>query len=190
MSDQETPEKVETGETKKSSMVYLISAALLLLVVGGGVYVMSKDSVKTTPGQGNGSNVEGTIQSLATPDTTIQETPAQRPADLPNLKGQKLSDTKFAANAHEIYPILKEDALIPMSGWDRNVTDLHDGTFRIDLIPSGSETLEGDSKHTFIMKKGETLYFVDLNPGDDSSGADGNKNDDIGIIVNANGIIQ
>lgn len=167
-------ENNEIGETKKSSMFYIISAVLLLLVVGGGIYLMNKGA-----------------ETKSSPEEVNESIPTQKPTP-PSLKGQKLSDSQFADSAHQIYPgKISEAAKAAMSGWDLKTIKNSDGTITASLIPAGSEVAEGDSAHTYTLQPTDKLYFVDLNPGDDNPGAeDANTRDDLGIVVDANGIIQ
>lgn len=166
------PEIVEVGETKRSSMVYVILAIILLVAVGGGVYFMNKGS-----------------ESKASPEEVKESTPRPSPV---SLKGQNFTDSKFANSAVLIYPgTISKEAQAVMSGWNLKTKKLSDGTVQADLIPTESEAVEGDSRHSFNLKQGDKLYFADLNPGDDNPGStDNNKNDDMGIVVDAQGVIQ
>ncbi len=172
----EKEEKIETSESiksNKSSVGYIAGVVILLLAVGAGAYFLNKSS-----------------ESQKTPEET-GEVATQKPAGPPSLKGQKLSDTQFANSAVLIYPgTISESAKAVMNGWNLKTISNSDGSITASLIPTGSEVTEGDSRHTFTLKSGDKLYFVDLNPGDDGTGADNNKNDDMGIVVDANGIIQ
>lgn len=169
----ETTSKEEIGETKNSSIVYIVSAILLIIVVAGGIYFMNKSESKVSASQ-------------------TQNSPASPRPQRPSLKGQKLSDTKFADSAYQIYPgTVSEAAKAVMSGWDLKTTKNADGTVTAVLVPIGSEVTEGDTSHTYTLQSTDKLYFADINPGDDAPGAtDSNKNDDMGIVVDSAGIIQ
>lgn len=173
---QEEDKKVETSEqmkSNKSSLGYFAGVVILLLAVGAGAYFLNKSS-----------------ESQKTPEET-GEIATQKPSSPPSLKGKKLSDTQFANSAVLIYPgTISESAKAVMSGWDLKTTANSDGTITASLVPTGSEVTEGDTRHTFTLKSEDKLYFADLNPGDDGTGADNNKNDDMGIVVDVNGIIQ
>jgi hypothetical protein len=107
------------------------------------------------------------------------------------MKGQTFSDTSLYSQAVQIYPgPILESAKAIMSGWNLKISKLPDGSVQADLIPVGSEAAEGDSMHSFVVKPGYKLYFVDLNPSDDKPGMDENTHDDLGILVDGNGIIQ
>lgn len=157
----------------KSSVGYVAAIIILLLAVGVGAYFLNKSSEsKNIPEEGR--------------EIAVKKAPSP-----PSLKGQKFSDTQFADSAVQIYPgAISASAKAMMSGWNLKTTANSDGTVTASLIPVGSEVTEGDSAHTFTLKSGDKLYFVDLNPGDDGMGADNNKNDDMGIVVDSNEIIQ
>lgn len=170
--DNETSPKEEVGETKNFSIVYIVSAILLIIVVSGGIYFMNKSESKVSASQ------------------TQNIPPSPRP-QRPSLKGQKLSDTKFADSAYQIYPgTVSEAAKAAMSGWDLKIIKNADGTITATLVPTGTEVTEGDTSHTYTLQPTDKLYFADINPGDDQPGMDNNKNDDMGIIVDSAGIIQ
>lgn len=161
-------------DTRKTSdaAVYVVLGVILLVVIGAGVYFMNKTS-----------------EANNTPEERSETTPSQ--VSKPSLKGQKLSDTNFAGNAVQIYPgNISREAMAAMSGWDLKTVKQSDGTIKASLVPTGSEAGEGDSAHTFTLNSGDKLYFVDINPGDDQPGQDNIKSDDMGIVVDANGIIQ
>lgn len=176
---EEEKKEVETSEPSKAKgfpSVYIAGLIILLLGVGAGLYFMNK----------SGENSSGAPEAQS-------EAPNIRPSGPPSLKGQNFSDTRFAQSAVQIYPgPIDKSAQAVMSGWKLSTKTLPDGTTQVSLIPIESELTEGDTQHTFILKTGDKLYFDDINPGDDTpgGGADNNKNDDIGIVVDANGIIQ
>lgn len=169
-------EKTETPElipNKSSKTLYIILGIVLLIVLGGVGYLMNKGS-----------------ESKNSPEEVVETAPP-KPAGPTSLKGQKFSDTNLFSNAVLIAPgALSEEAKAVTTGWQVKSRSLADGTTQVDLIPVGSEATEGDTAHSFNLKTGDQLYFVDLNPGDDKPGADNNKSDDMGILVDANGIIQ
>lgn len=167
---------MEVEKTKNTSLVYFIVVIILLVVAVGGIYFASKKF--------EGASIEENAESPASLTKVV--------VHAPSLKGQKLSDTRFAANAVQIYPgIISESAKSTMSGWDLKTVSNSDGTITASLVPTGSEITEGDSSHTYTLHSGDKLYFVDMNPGDDvANSTDNNKNDDMGIVVNSDGLIQ
>lgn len=172
LSMEEEKEKLEP-KSGKSTTMYIVGGVIILLVLGVGGYLMNKGSeAKNSPEE-------------------ITETVKPQPQNPESMKGQQFSTTNFYTNAVIIAPgPLSVEAKAVTTGWDIKSRSLADGTTQVDLIPTGSEATEGDTAHSFNLKTGDKLYFVDLNPGDDRGGADNNKNDDIGIVVDANGIIQ
>lgn len=65
---------------------------------------------------------------------------------------------------------------------------LADGSTQVDLVPT--ETGSNYKNQTFIVKTGFKLYFIEIRSGDDQPGQDNDPRDDIGILVDANGIVQ
>lgn len=158
-----------TASNKTAYVVFVIA----ILLVGGGVFWAAKN-----------------LNKPSVPEQVLGQA-TERPKGPPSLKGQKFSDTNLADSAELIYPgTISESAKAVMSGWDLKTKVLPDGTTQVDLVPVGSEATEGDTSHSFVLKTGDKLYFVDLNPGDDSSTEDANTHDDMGIVVDANGVIQ
>lgn len=176
MEEEKKEEAVESPKPKNFPFVYVAGIIILLLGVGAGLYFMNKSSESGT----------------AAPEEQ-REVPNIRPSGPTSLKGQQFSNTEFANSAVQIYPgPVDKSAQAVMSGWKLSTKSLPDGTTQVSLIPVESELTEGDTQHTFVLKTGDKLYFDDINPGDDTpgGGTDNNKNDDMGIVVDANGIIQ
>lgn len=168
-------EKVEVQNPvkKNNSGVYIILGIVFLVILAGAGYFMTKGS-----------------ENKNSPEETI-ETARPQASGPASLKGQKFTDTNLFANAVLIAPgVPSEAAKAVASGWQIKSRSLSDGTAQVDLIPVGSEATEGDTAHTFNLKDGDQLYFVDINPNDDNSSSDVNKNDDMGILVGADGIVK
>ncbi len=169
-------EKVEetTSEKKSSSTTTYFILAIVVLLIGGSAVWAIKNLNKTPE-----------------PPVQVIGTETQKPQGPPSIKGQKFSDTNFFDQAVQIYPgVVSESAKAVMNGWTLKTKTLTDGSIQADLIPVGSEATEGDTAHTFILKAGDTLYFVDTNPNDDGPTEDANTRDDMGIVVGADGIVQ
>jgi hypothetical protein len=165
-------EKIEVSPRSSKAVLYSVFV-VILLVAGVGAYFMNK-----------GSESKSTVEET-------NEIPSPKPAGPVSMKGQKFSDTDLFSQAVQIYPgTISESAKATMSGWNFKTKTLTDGTVQADLIPVGSEATEGDTAHTFVVKTGYKLYFVDLNPSDDGAASDQNTHDDLGILVDSNGIIQ
>jgi hypothetical protein len=166
--------KQESISPKKSNTaLYSVTALVAILVITGAYYFNKKSSV-----------------SLPLESVKPVEVATTKPGPT-SLKGQKFSDMAMFDNAVQIYPgAISKEAKAVMTGWELKTKVLQDGVVRADLIPVGSEAAEGDTAHTFMLKNGDKLYFVDLNPNDDNGTSDKNINDDLGIVVDASGVIQ
>ena len=165
-------EEVKEEKTKTPTTYIIVGIIIIGAVLVGG-YFMNK-----------GSESKNTSEETA-------ESPLPRVSGPATMKGQKFSDSKLFNQAVQIYPgAISESAKATMSGWTLKTKTLADGTIQADLVPVGSEATEGDTAHTFVLKTGDKLYFADINPNDDGPTEDSNTHDDMGIVVDANGIIQ
>jgi hypothetical protein len=174
---EEVKEEKKEVTTKSSNMAIYFVFVIVLLIVAGGAYMYGKHSVKPV-----------VLSAKTSGQADFQSPP---PSGLPNMKGQKFSDTSLYDQAVQIYPgTISESAKAILTGWNLKTTNLPNGSVQADLIPVGSEATEGDTMHSFTVKPGYKLYFVDLNPSDDKPGMDVNTHDDLGILVDGNGIIQ
>jgi hypothetical protein len=173
----EVKEENKKEESSKSGM-YAVFLIVLVLVAGGSFYIGRKSGE---------AKIMAVVNSMPKPSGMA----VAGPSGPPSMKGQKFLDTSFYNQAVQIYPgTISESAKAVMSGWNLKTTNLADGSVQADLIPVGSEATEGDTMHSFVVEPGDKLYFVDLNPNDDKPGMDANTHDDLGILVDANGIIQ
>ncbi len=105
------------------------------------------------------------------------------------LKGQNFMNNPLFSRAYLIFPTsgtLSSDAQKAMAGWTMNTTANSDGSTQVDLIPKEAE----DVKQSFTVKQGYKLYFIELTLSDDQTGVDLNRADDIGVLVDPNGIVQ
>ncbi len=113
----------------------------------------------------------------------------KRPAPMMVMKGQKFADTPLFSKAYLIFPTngsLSSDAQKATTGWDIKTTLNADGSTQVDLIPKEAE----DVKQSFTVKSGYKLYFIEMTLVDDQTGVDENRGDDIGVLVNQDGIVQ
>jgi hypothetical protein len=104
-------------------------------------------------------------------------------------QGTKLTDLPDYKFAYKVYPgDLTSDAKTALTGWNINPTINSDGSTTVTLTPNNAS----DQVKTYTVKSGDSLYFVEKSRGDDSqdTNTDANLQDDYGIIVNANGIVQ
>lgn len=170
--DEIKEEKKETTQKTPNVTLYIVFA-IVLLIVAGGSYWLGKhmNNLQMVPQRTTGGAF-------------------QRPGGPPSMKGQKFSDTQLFSQAVQIYPgDISASAKAIMSGWILKTKTLADGTTQADLIPMGSEATEGDTSHSFNLKASDKLYFVDINPNDDGP-SDQNTRDDMGIVVDASGMVQ
>lgn len=104
-------------------------------------------------------------------------------------KGMDLTKTPLFRYAYQIAPgTLSSSAKQAITGWSIKTTAQSDGSTVVVLTPKDSE----DQSQQYIVKQGETLYFIEQTPFDDKVDQDKDLNyrDDYGIIVDKNGIIQ
>jgi len=168
--------KKEESSKISNASTYFVFLIILVLAAGGAFYFGRKS---------------GEAKMIAFYQAQPKPSGMARPSGPPSMKGQKFSDLPMASNAGQIYPgVISESTKAAMSGWNIKTSALSDGSTQVSLIPTGSEASEGDTAHTFVVKTGEKLYFVDLNPNDDGPTEDANSHDDLGILVDANGIVQ
>lgn len=104
-------------------------------------------------------------------------------------KGMKFQDSPLFSKAYKIFPAtggLSDSAKQATTGWNIKTTNLADGSTQVNLVPLEAE----DVQQEFIVKPGYSLYFIELNLADDATGVDQNRMDDMGVLVDQNGIVQ
>jgi len=100
--------------------------------------------------------------------------------------GMKFQDNPLFSKAYKIAPgTLSADAQKALTGWDVKQQTLVDGTIQVNLVPHESE----DVQQEFMVKPGYSLYFIEMNLIDDTTQKDNNKQDDMGVLVDQNGLI-
>ncbi len=114
--------------------------------------------------------------------------PGGRPP-APFVRGDKLAGSAMEKYAYLIapgdVPAASQKVLI---GFTVKTTALPGGSTQVDLIPKDSD----DQFQSYVLKAGDSLYFIEMTPSDDKADADKDLNyrDDYGIVVDANGIVQ
>lgn len=110
------------------------------------------------------------------------------PPRIPILtKGMKLSVSPISKFAYKIAPGgLSDDAKKVLNGFNIISTNQADGSVLVSLSAKDS----GDMSQQYTVKKGNTLYFVEMSSADDKDNKDLNLRDDYGIIVDSSGIVQ
>jgi len=132
--------------------------------------------------------------AIAVNSTLQRQNPAQRPQSggrAPGFvtKGMKFQDSPLFSKAYKIFPVtgsLSGDAKKATTGWNIKTINLSDGSTQVNLVPLEAE----DVQQEFIVKPGYSLYFIELNLADDATGIDQNRMDDMGVLVDQNGIVQ
>jgi hypothetical protein len=133
---------------------------------------------------GCASNTAAPAQTTAPPSSTQQSPASQGPA--PQAQKIKLSDTGYWAYAHLVSgDTLDSAAQEAMVGFIREKKTLSDGTTQVLL----KATDPGYKDHTYILKQGEQLYFIETSMGDDSKTQEFSLGDDTAVVVDSQGYI-
>ena len=113
--------------------------------------------------------------------------PTGRPPQ-PLSKGSSLTGSDLEKYAFEVFPVMSDAAKKAITGFDIKTQKLADGSTQVNFVPKDSD----DQSQQYIVKAGNTLYFVEMTVMDDKPDADKDLNyrDDYGIITDANGIVQ
>lgn len=152
-----------------------IIALLIIACIAEGAYILKTHHTKE----------ELTMQ----PQSKSLMAPTNRPKPSFIMKGQKFADNPLSSKAYLIFPTngpLTGDAKTAMTGWNMQTTASADGSTVVTLIPHEAE----DIKQSFTVKPGNKLYFIEMTLVDDTTGVDENRGDDIGVLVDQNGIVQ
>ena len=123
--------------------------------------------------------------------TQMMARPSGMPAHPPAIltKGDNLLTSAMAQYAHLIAPgTISADSQKYLTGFSVKTTPLPNGSEQVDLVPKDSD----DQFQSYVIKAGESLYFIEMTPNDDKTDEDKDLNyrDDYGIITDANGVIQ
>lgn len=98
----------------------------------------------------------------------------------------KFSDSPYWSYAYLISNNnLNDQAKVALSGFDRKMRTLSDGSVEITLKALSSDY----SDQKYILKKGEKLYFIETSLSDDSQFKEYNLGDDIAVKVDSNGYV-
>ncbi|HVA96322.1 MAG TPA: hypothetical protein VND99_01585 [Candidatus Acidoferrales bacterium] len=104
-------------------------------------------------------------------------------------KGMNLKTSPIFKYAYQIAPgTLSDTAKKALTGWKIATTKKSDGSLTVSLTPTDSD----DQSQQYIVKPGNSLYFIEQTPADDKAGQDKDLNyrDDYGIILDKNNNIQ
>ncbi len=155
----------ETQKTSKKSMnpMIVLGTLVILVVLGGAFYLYSSRSSKEEKVE------QKTVQ------TTVQSK-------------QKFVDSQDGKNAFKIFPgELSADAKNALVGFDLKTKDLGNGSTEVTLVAKKQEY----TTQTFIVKQGESVYFIEKFGLDDNKdeNTDRNLKDDTAVVVDANGYL-
>ncbi len=102
-------------------------------------------------------------------------------------KGMKFADSPMFSKAYQIAPgDISASAKQALNGWTMTQKKLTAGTIEVSIIPQESQ----DVAQQFTVKPGFKLFFIELTTADDTTGLDQNRQDDIGVLVDQNGLVQ
>lgn len=148
---------------------------LIVLVVGMGGYILR-------------SKMKARVMSEVKEKVTeASGSPAPKPPMFIG-KGQKLADSPLAKMAYKVAPgEISADAKTALAGFKIDTKKNADGSLTVTFIPKDQD----DQQQVYTVKSGETLYFVEVNPGDDNPASDKefNLRDDYGVLVDKDGIV-
>lgn len=152
-------------------MKNVIIVLLLIAVIAEGYFLMMKKLPTAVAG----------AQTQSSPR------PTGRPPK-PVAKGDKLAGSAMEQFAFPVFPSVTDDAKKVTTGFDIKTKKLADGSTEVDFMPKDSD----DQFQSYVVKPGNSLYFIEMTPVDDKSDSDRDLNyrDDYGIIVDKDGIVQ
>ncbi len=159
-------------------MKNIIIVILALLVLGEGALLVRRKFSQ----QVSMAKASPTVQTSPSPD-------ANRPKPMMVGKGVKLQGSPLEQYAYKVAPgDMNDDAKKALVGFSIDTQKQADGSLVVKFTPKDSD----DQNQQYIVKTGESLYFVEMTPLDDKPDQDKDINyrDDYGIIVDQNGIIQ
>ena len=169
---------------KSKTMITAYAGVFILLVAAA--LVLSGCTGKAATTQGNAVGVNG---SHAPPSGQQRPNFQGRPPAGPQIAvGDTFSNSTLAKYAYNITGAsLSADAKKATAGFNITRKSLADGSVNISLTANKA----GYVSQSFIVKPGQTLYFIELAMGDDSATGDNDYrlSDDMGVLVNANGTV-
>src|SRR5581483_8729894 len=152
----------------------IIVILLIIVIVEAAMLFQSKGSTNHT----KMSSVQSQNMPPAGPN-------AKRKGGTPIMisAGMNLKTTPLFNFAHQMAPgPISASAQAALTGWNVSSVKQNDGSLKVSLTPKDSD----DQSQQYIVKNGETLYFIEQTPADDKADQDKDLNyrDDYGIIVN------
>ena len=170
---------------------YKVILFVIFLVVLGGI-VLAVENKKSNKSEDNNlsavssatTTVATTTDSDASAPAITNETVSTNTAAMQSTN-QLFSQSPDYSKAYLIYPTENAAAKKALTGFDITIKDLGNGTTQVSL-PTKTQT---DEVQSFIVSKGQKVYFVEKSMGDDSLGTDRNYSDDYGVAVDSSGYI-
>lgn len=168
-------------------MKNVIIGILVIMALTEGYFLMMKKSAPTALGAAT-----ATIATTPSPQTSGGPRPSGFPGGRPPAplaRGDKFVGSAVEKFAHLIAPgTISADSQQYLTGFAVKSTSLEGGDTQVDLVPKDSD----DQFQSYVLKPGDSLYFVEMTPVDDKADkdVDANYRDDYGIVVNSQGIVQ
>ncbi|MCL4364407.1 hypothetical protein M1328_04165 [Patescibacteria group bacterium] len=111
----------------------------------------------------------------------------RRTGPTPLQKGENFMSSSLYKYAVQIYPgTLGQQAKTALNNFDMKTSAMSDGSTKVTLTPKEST----DQFQEYVVKNGQTLYFIEMTKNDDKNGSDINLRDDYGVIVDGTGMVQ
>ena len=156
----------------------LLLAGVGVVVVGGAVWVMNSQSASAP------SNTAAAVGTSA--QTQQQPAPAPQPAAA--AAANAFASSPDYAYATEVYPTPASDATSMLGAFTIKKSDLGGGQTKVTLV-NGGEAAEGSGyqDQSVTVNAGQSVYFIEKTPRDDTTSEDSNTKDDYLVVVDAQG---
>ena len=169
---------------------YIIIAILAALAVLGIAEFSAHNTNKVTSVSPEAPAIVQAPSTTQTPptDSDSNDAPAAEQSSLTSTMqstGKLLSQSSDYGMAHLIFPTIDAAGQKAITGFDLQTKVLSNGTTQVSLIAKAHD----DETQTFIVAKGEKVYFIEKGSGDDSPNQDHVYSDDYAVVVNAAGYI-
>lgn len=171
------------GNKSNTQLIYIAVIVLLLLAVVGEYFYFKNKLITAVRPMGNYYSANPTMPP-AGPNARGRGGPPMMMS-----KGMNLKTSPLFKYAYQIAPgDLSDSTKQALVGWTVSSKNQADGSLLVTLTPKDSS----DQYQEYVIKSGQTLYFIEQTPSDDKQDQDQDLNyrDDYGIIVDSSGIIQ
>lgn len=159
-------------------MKYILGGVAFVFVLGGVWTIIGKGGSSAEKDAGaatvqvGAQNAAGLLASSTAP-TSVQGT------------GQLFAQSSDAPYAHELYPTVATDAAASLGAFSYHVTDLGNGTHAVTI----DNNTEGYTPQSVTVTTGQSVYFIERSPRDDTNQEDSGTRDDYLVAVDANGYV-